>query len=99
MSKQIKALKCSQCGSVKKQKVKEDHYVCNNCGTEYFLDSLDQAQIIFGLNTPFFVANCPYCDERSMVSLNIYYTKFYPVVTIVLTMNHWAKTTWLRIIK
>ncbi|MBC8984316.1 hypothetical protein H9X96_00845 [Pedobacter sp. N36a] len=41
MSKQIKALKCPQCGSVKKQEVKEDHYICNNCGTEYFLDNDD----------------------------------------------------------
>ncbi|MBL1411169.1 hypothetical protein [Sphingobacterium faecale] len=41
MAKQIKALKCPQCGSVKKQNVKEDHYICNHCGTEYFLDNDD----------------------------------------------------------
>lgn len=41
MAKRIKALKCPQCGSVKKQSVKEDHYICNNCGTEYFLDNDD----------------------------------------------------------
>lgn len=41
MAKQIKALKCPQCGSTKKQEGKEDHYICNNCGTEYFLDNDD----------------------------------------------------------
>ncbi|PRD57094.1 hypothetical protein [Sphingobacterium gobiense] len=41
MAKQIKALKCPQCGSTKKQELKEDHYICNNCGTEYFLDNDD----------------------------------------------------------
>ncbi|KKX48921.1 hypothetical protein [Sphingobacterium sp. IITKGP-BTPF85] len=41
MAKQIKALKCPHCGSVKKQNIKEDHYICNNCGTEYFLDNDD----------------------------------------------------------
>ena len=41
MAKQIKALKCPQCGSTKKQDVKEDHYICNSCSTEYFLDSDD----------------------------------------------------------
>lgn len=41
MAKQIKALKCPHCGSLKKQNVKEDHYICNHCGTEYFLDNDD----------------------------------------------------------
>lgn len=41
MAKYIKALKCPQCGSVKKQEHKEDHYICSNCGTEYFLDNDD----------------------------------------------------------
>ncbi|MCY4779315.1 hypothetical protein ORI89_06615 [Sphingobacterium sp. UT-1RO-CII-1] len=41
MAKYIKALKCPQCGSVKKQEYKEDHYICSNCGTEYFLDNDD----------------------------------------------------------
>lgn len=41
MAKQIKALKCPHCGSVKKQNIKEDHYICNHCGTEYFLDNDD----------------------------------------------------------
>lgn len=41
MAKRITALKCPQCGSVKKQSIKEDHYICNHCDTEYFLDSDD----------------------------------------------------------
>lgn len=41
MAKNIKALKCPHCGSVKKQAIKEDHYLCNNCGTEYYLDNDD----------------------------------------------------------
>ena len=41
MAKQIKAIKCPQCGSVKKTCVKDDYYRCENCGTEYFLDNDD----------------------------------------------------------
>lgn len=41
MAKQIKAIKCPQCGSVKKQEIKIDHYICSNCSTEYFLDTDD----------------------------------------------------------
>ncbi|TJZ61508.1 hypothetical protein FAZ15_09975 [Sphingobacterium olei] len=41
MAKRVTALKCPQCGSVKKQAIKEDHYICNNCDTEYFLDNDD----------------------------------------------------------
>lgn len=41
MAKYIKALKCPHCGSIKKQEYKEDHYICSNCGTEYFLDNDD----------------------------------------------------------
>lgn len=41
MAKQIKAIKCPQCGSSLNTKISEDHYKCNSCGTEYFLDSDD----------------------------------------------------------
>ena len=41
MSKQIKTIKCPQCGSVLKTEVKPDHFRCNSCGTEYFLDNDD----------------------------------------------------------
>ncbi len=41
MAKRITALKCPQCGSVKKQSIKDDHYICNHCSTEYFLDNDD----------------------------------------------------------
>ena len=38
MAKQIKAIKCPNCGSVSKTEIKTDYYKCNNCQTEYFLD-------------------------------------------------------------
>jgi DNA-directed RNA polymerase subunit RPC12/RpoP len=41
MAKEIKAIQCPQCGSVSKQELKPDFYKCQNCGTEYFLDSDD----------------------------------------------------------
>ncbi|MDL2303316.1 transposase [Dysgonomonas sp. OttesenSCG-928-D17] len=41
MAKQIKVIKCPQCGSTQKTQLKEDYYRCNNCGTEYFLDNDD----------------------------------------------------------
>lgn len=41
MAKQIKAIKCPHCGSIGKTAVKEDHFICNSCNTEYFLDNDD----------------------------------------------------------
>ncbi|RYY19932.1 MAG: hypothetical protein EOP41_09410, partial [Sphingobacteriaceae bacterium] len=41
MAKDIKAIQCPHCGSVYKQELKPDFYKCQNCGTEYFLDSDD----------------------------------------------------------
>lgn len=41
MAKQIKVIKCPQCGSVDHKQIKEDYYKCQNCGTEYFLDNDD----------------------------------------------------------
>lgn len=41
MAKQIKAIKCPQCGSSLHTKISDEHYKCNNCSTEYFLDNDD----------------------------------------------------------
>lgn len=41
MAKQIKAIKCPQCGSTQNTQIKDDYYKCDNCGTEYFLDNDD----------------------------------------------------------
>jgi len=41
MAKQIKAIKCPHCGSIGKTEVKADHFICNSCNTEYFLDNDD----------------------------------------------------------
>ncbi|QIQ20256.1 hypothetical protein [Zophobihabitans entericus] len=41
MAKQIKVIKCPNCGSVQKTEIKEDHYRCDNCNTDYFLDNDD----------------------------------------------------------
>ena len=41
MPKHIKALKCPQCGSTRATKISEDHYRCDSCSTEFFLDSDD----------------------------------------------------------
>lgn len=41
MAKQIKAIKCPNCGSIQKTEIKLDHYRCDNCKTEYFLDNDD----------------------------------------------------------
>ncbi|WP_019946820.1 SHOCT domain-containing protein [Hymenobacter aerophilus] len=41
MAKSIKALKCPQCGSTQKTQVRPEHFRCDNCGTEYFLDNDD----------------------------------------------------------
>ena len=41
MPKHIKALKCPQCGSTRATLIREDHYRCDSCSTEFFLDSDD----------------------------------------------------------
>jgi hypothetical protein len=41
MAKEIKAIKCPNCGSVNKTEIKPDFYKCNSCQTEYFLDDND----------------------------------------------------------
>ena len=41
MPKHIKALKCPQCGSTRTTQLREDHYRCDSCSTEFFLDSDD----------------------------------------------------------
>ena len=41
MAKQIKTLKCPQCGSTRAEQIKEDHYRCRSCSTEFWLDNDD----------------------------------------------------------
>lgn len=41
MAKNIKAIKCPNCGSIKKTEFKTDHFRCLHCDTEYFLDNDD----------------------------------------------------------
>ncbi|OKS87451.1 hypothetical protein [Mucilaginibacter polytrichastri] len=41
MAKDIKAIQCPKCGSTYKKEIKPDFYQCQNCQTEYFLDSDD----------------------------------------------------------
>lgn len=50
MAKQIKAIQCPKCGSVEKDKLKNEHYRCKSCNTEYFLDN-DNINIVYH-NTP-----------------------------------------------
>ena len=41
MPTHIKALKCPQCGSTRATKISEDHYRCDSCSTEFYLDPDD----------------------------------------------------------
>lgn len=41
MAKEIKVIKCPQCGSTDKTEIKPDFYRCTSCQTEYFLDDND----------------------------------------------------------
>ncbi len=42
MAKDIKAIKCPNCGSVNKKEIRPDASQCQNCGTDYYLDSDDR---------------------------------------------------------
>ncbi|MGF6148761.1 Uncharacterised protein [Kingella potus] len=39
MSKKIHAVQCPQCSSTEQSEIKENHYRCGNCGTEYFVEN------------------------------------------------------------
>jgi hypothetical protein len=41
MAKQIKVIKCPQCGNSKPTAIDKDHYRCGKCDTEFILDSDD----------------------------------------------------------
>ena len=41
MPTHIKTIKCPQCGSTRATQLREDHYRCDSCSTEFFLDSDD----------------------------------------------------------
>ena len=41
MPKHIKTIKCPQCGSMRATQLREDHYRCDSCSTEFYLDSDD----------------------------------------------------------
>jgi hypothetical protein len=60
MAKEIKAIKCPQCGSTDKTEIRTDFYRCNSCQTEYFLDNDDVTinyNHNFNHNIPQFPAN------------------------------------------
>ena len=41
MPKDIKVIKCPNCGSIHKTEIKPDYFKCDNCQTEYYLDNDD----------------------------------------------------------
>lgn len=41
MAKKIKVIKCPQCGNSKPLSIGKEHYRCDKCGTEFFLDNDD----------------------------------------------------------
>lgn len=41
MAKNIKVVKCPNCGSIQKTEIKPDFFKCDSCGTEYYLDDDD----------------------------------------------------------
>lgn len=51
MAKNIKAIKCPHCGSIKVSTIRPDYYKCDSCGTEFFLDS-DDININHNYNYP-----------------------------------------------
>jgi DNA-directed RNA polymerase subunit RPC12/RpoP len=51
MAKNIKAIKCPHCGSIKITTLRPDYYKCDSCGTEFFLDS-DDININHNYNYP-----------------------------------------------
>ncbi|MDR0799324.1 MAG: hypothetical protein LBN18_06170 [Dysgonamonadaceae bacterium] len=70
MAKQIKAIKCPQCGSPDKTEIKPDHFKCKKCGTEYFLDS-DDVTINHNINYP--VNNTNPNAKKILTALGVFF--------------------------
>ncbi|MCD0490586.1 hypothetical protein LPB86_20265 [Pedobacter sp. MC2016-14] len=68
MAKEIKVLKCPQCGSTAKTELKPDFFRCNNCQTEYYLDNDD---VTINYNHNYNHRNTPAFDEGNKKTVRI----------------------------
>jgi len=74
MAKEIKAIKCPQCGSTSKTEIKPDVYRCNNCQTEYYLDD-DNVTVNYNHNYKYSYdnnnSNAPLAPQKVKVLLTV----------------------------
>lgn len=80
MAKNIKAIKCPNCGSVKKTETKPDYFVCKNCDTEYFLDNDDINVNIKHIPNPSFDKQLPKVKKNVAIAMGA-------IVLIILLIN------------
>lgn len=86
MAKEIKAIKCPQCGSTDKIELRTDFYRCNNCQTEYFLDDNDVTinyNHNYNHNTPNYASN----NNKAIKVIGIFAGVAFAMVIIINTLT------------
>lgn len=76
MGKQIKAIKCPQCGSATVEEIKPDVYLCKNCGSEFYLDNDD-------ININHYIHTAPATPANNLNNKNVLAGIFIGVVVVV----------------
>jgi hypothetical protein len=94
MAKDIKAIQCPKCGSTFKQEVKPDFYRCQNCGTEYYLDSDDKHIYHHEVRTPPLQSSSPPVSPKLPLFIVIGAVIFMVVVYLTSMLLNPKKNTY-----
>ncbi|WDF57384.1 hypothetical protein [Mucilaginibacter sp. KACC 22063] len=96
MAKDIKAIQCPKCGSTFKKEIKPDFYQCQNCQTEYYLDSDDIHHYHHHERLPPIQSSAPPGNARQPLYILLGSVAFiciiYFVVAWIRPANHTANT-------
>ena len=97
MPKHIKTIKCPQCGSTRATQLREDHYRCDSCSTEFYLDS-DDITIHHKIETePFHKSAATACLKRLPLAI-LAVTVFFSLIIIGLITLGSSREESLRIV-
>ena len=83
MAKQIRTIKCPQCGSIKKTDIKKDTYKCGSCDATYFLDN-DDVTINVVEQNPYRNYSSPVISKNKVTGIFIVIALFIIIPFVVL---------------